>query len=200
MFSNTLFYGFALMAIIAAIRVISAKNPVHAVLSLVVTFFATAALWLLIEAEFLAVGLILIYVGAVLVLFLFIVMMLDVEIAAIKAKFIRYLPVGALVAAAFLTALVLMLRKNPVYLNAVIAPNATAATNNVKELGMLLYTKYLFAIEVAGVLLLAAMVAAISLTFRGARSRKAQVPEQQVLATKRERLKVIDMPSEGQVS
>lgn len=186
----TVFYPFAILATLAAVMVVFAKNSVRAVLWLVLCFFATAVLWLLLEAEFLAITLVLVYVGAVMVLFLFVVMMLDVERAAVQAKFITYLPVGLLVAGSVIAGLIWALSSKS-FSEYTIVPSMDMTVNNIKLLGELLYTKYLFEFEVAGILLLVAIVSAISLTFRGSQGSKKQQLSRQVSATKASRLKVL---------
>jgi NADH-quinone oxidoreductase subunit J len=188
------FYGFASILIAAALAVISFRNSVKAVLSLVLAFFAAAGLWMLVEAEFLAVSLVLVYVGAVLVLFLFVVMMLDVNYAAIKEGFTRYLPLGVLAALAFFAGLYHLFRNES--LAALTPARHGADYSNVRALGEVLYTQYFYAFEIAAVLLLVAIIAAISLTFRGTRNRKVQNVAEQVRVKKEDRLRIIKMAAE----
>ena len=182
------FYVFAALLLLSATLVITVRNPVRAVLSLVLTFFCAAVLWLLTTAEFLAIALVLVYVGAVMVLFLFVVMMLDVEFAAVKQGFIRYLPVG-LTAAAIVGVLIWRLVSEGAF-----APAGEAIASdksNIEVLGALLYTEYFYAFELAALVLLVALIAAVALTFRGTRMRKIQDVGRQVAVSKEERLRVV---------
>lgn len=166
-FEKFLFYCFAAVAVVSAGMVVSGRNPVHAVLWLVVTFVSTAALWLLLEAEFLGIVLVLVYVGAVMVLFLFVVMMLDIDIATLRAGFIRYLPLGVLVAIIMLGEMVLVLGPHHFGLTAFPAPPPVGPeVNNTHNLGIMLYTTNVYPVELASVILLVAIVAAIRLTLR----------------------------------
>ena len=197
MFVEYLFYFFSAITLLAATMVIVSKNPVSSVLYLVLTFVATAFLWMLIEAEFLAVALVLVYVGAVLVLFMFVVMMLDIEVAELRAKFIKYLPVGVCVSILLLIFLVFALGPTSELIQGKVIASQDIGYNNAEFLGEELFSKYLLEIEIAGIILLAAMVASISLTFRGKRVRKGQSVHEQVRVRKQDRLKIIDMPSEN---
>ncbi|MCW8856485.1 MAG: NADH-quinone oxidoreductase subunit J [Kangiella sp.] len=191
------FYLFATLAIASALGVVMVRNSVQAVLCLVLTFFSMAALWMLLEAEFLAIALVLVYVGAVMVLFLFVVMMLDVDFASLKQGFTRYVPLGVLVAAGLLIGLYWVLRGEVFGLEMMPEPNKHGAEHsNVEVLGKLLYTDYFYAFEVAGVILLVAIVAAISLTFRGRRERRGQSVPMQHRASKDERLHIVKMDAE----
>lgn len=191
------FYLFATIAIVSALGVVTVRNSVQAVLCLVLTFFSVAVLWMLLEAEFLAVVLVLVYVGAVMVLFLFVVMMLDVDFASLKQGFTRYLPFGILIALGLLGGLYWVLREEVFGLEAMPEPAKHGAEHsNVEALGKLLYTDYFYAFEIAGVILLVAIVAAISLTFRGRRERRGQSVPGQHRASKDERLHVIKMDAE----
>jgi len=183
-----LFYVFAVFLVTAAVGVITARNPVHCALFLVLAFFHSAVIWLLMEAEFLAIVLMLVYVGAVMVLFLFVVMMLDVNIAALREGFTRYAPLGILVAA-----LVKSLGGA--------SPEATVSVavegySNTRALGELLYTKYLYPFELAAVLLLVAIVAAIALTMRHRAGLKAQDIAGQVSVRAKDRVRIVKMPAE----
>ncbi|MHC9509512.1 NADH-quinone oxidoreductase subunit J [Kangiella sp. M94] len=191
------FYVFATLTIVSALGVVTVRNSVQAVLCLVLTFFSAAVLWMLLEAEFLAVVLVLVYVGAVMVLFLFVVMMLDVDFASLKQGFTRYLPFGVLVAAALLIGLYWVLRGEVFGLEAMPEPAKHGAEHsNVEVLGRLLYTDYFYAFEIAGVILLVAIIAAISLTFRGRRERRGQSVPTQHRASKDERLHIVKMDAE----
>ncbi len=192
------FYAFSLVAVLAAGMVISVRNPVYAVLFLVLTFFSAAAIWILLEAEFLAIVLVLVYVGAVMVLFLFVVMMLDVNIDPLKEGFIRYLPVALLVAATMATELLMViLSKGRFGADAfpVPAPHP-AGYSNTRALGELLYTNYLLPFEVAGVILLVAIIAAIALSLRHRPGVRKQDPAKQVRARRDESVRLVKMKSE----
>ncbi len=188
-----LFYFFASCALLAASFVVFTKNSVYAVLSLVLTFVMTAALWLMLEAEFLAITLVLVYVGAVMVLFLFVVMMLDIETTTLRAGFIRYWPFAILLLMSLGMFFAYAYSHKELFgaVN-VILPQHGAEYNNVKALGMELYTKYLFAFEIAGILLFVGIIAAISLTFRGRRNSRYQEPSQQVHVDPNDRVKLVD--------
>lgn len=180
-----LFDIFAGLALLAAGTVIFAKNPVRAVLSLILTFFATAVTWLLLGAEFLAIALVLVYVGAVMVLFLFVVMMLDINFAALRARFTKWLSIGLL-----LTAITVTLMLHLMQISSFMHPQNKIST--VAELGELIFTKYLLQFEIAGVVLLVAIIAAIGLIYRGPRDRKQQNISQQIQATPAQRLRLVD--------
>ncbi len=187
------FYLFALILIFAASRVITVKNPVHAALFLVLAFFSSAAIWLLLQAEFLAIVLILVYVGAVMVLFLFVVMMLDINLAPLREGFVRYMPVAVLVGAVILLEMILVVGvwHHP------LPPEAAMTTlPNTEALGQVLYTDYVYPFEIAAAILLVAMIAAIALTMRPHTRAKYQKPEQQVNVRREERVKLIKMPAE----
>jgi len=187
-----LFYVFSTVLVIAALGVISVKNSVHAALLLVLCFFTTSALWLLMQAEFLAIALVLVYVGAVMVLFLFVVMMLDVKTEPLREGFIRYLPVGVVVAAVMLVEmLALMGVKNL----AVVAPADPAGASNTAWLGTALFTKFLLPFEVAAVILTVAVIVAIMLTLRKREGTKYQSPSWQVSVQARDRVRIVKMPS-----
>jgi NADH-quinone oxidoreductase subunit J len=197
--TEILFYAFSGILIIAAVGVITARNPVHAALFLVFAFFNSAVLWLLMEAEFLAIVLVLVYVGAVMVLFLFVVMMLDVNVAQIRAGFTRYAPLGVLIAA-----LVIVEIGSVVWVKQIGgAPAANAAAtlvqeSNTRALGELLYTKYLYPFELAAVVLLLAIVAAIVLTMRQRVGAKQQDVAAQVAVRPRDRIRIVKMDAEKQ--
>lgn len=197
---QTVFYIFAALAIISALSVVVAKNSVRAVLFLVLSFVSMSFLWMLLEAEFLAITLVLVYVGAVMVLFLFVVMMLDVELASVKQTFVRHFPLAILVSGVFLLLLVMGLGKSTAgfdFIPELIKQNAQYS--NVKVLGVALYTDYLLPFIIAGVILLVAIIAAIALTFRGKQDSIAPNPSKQVQVSKRDRLKIIKMPSEAKL-
>lgn len=191
------FYFFGAVLVISASMVVTIRNPVFAALFLVLCFFSSAAIWLLMQAEFLAIALVLVYVGAVMVLFLFVVMMLDINIARLREGFVKFLPVGVIVALLMLVAMSLVIvsgyfnREEPV-----IQVSQVAGYSNTTQLGKALFTEYLYPFEVAGVILLVAIIAAISLTMRKPRSNKTQQPSLQVRASKQERLRIIKMKAE----
>jgi NADH-quinone oxidoreductase subunit J len=194
-----IFWCFATMLVFAASMVITVRNPVHAVLFLVVAFVASSGLWLLLEAEFLAIALVLVYVGAVMVLFLFVVMMLDINIAQLREGFIRYLPIGAAFAIATILAMGVVVGPAQFGLQRVPAPERHAADySNTTELGRVLYTQYLYPFEIAAVVLLVAIVAAIALTMRHTRQVKNPRPERQVQARRQDRVRLVKMASEKQ--
>ena len=192
-FPTAVFYLFAAILVFAALRVISARNPVHAALWLVLSFFTAAAIWLLLGAEFLAMALVLVYVGAVMVLFLFVIMMLDVNFDELRRHFRSYLPVGAAVGGLVLLEMVLVILAGA---KAAGTPAAAATGNNTKELGKLLYVDYVYPFELAAVLLLVAIVAAIALTHRKRRGAKVQDPGEQVKVRREDRVRLIEMPAE----
>ncbi len=195
-FHTITFYVFAAMLIFSALRVITAKNPVHAAMFLVLSFVTAAALWLLIYAEFLAITLVLVYVGAVMVLFLFVVMMLDINFDKLREGFWKHLPIAATVALLMAGQMALLLWGRALKLHNV-SPGAPAAgVSNTKELGRILYTDYLLPFELAAVVLLVAMIAAIALTFRGRKDVKSQDIAAQVRVKSTDRLKIIKMDAE----
>lgn len=198
LFEKGLFYFFALILIVAAARVITVRNPVHAALHLVLAFFASAALWMLLEAEFLSIILILVYVGAVMVLFLFVIMMLDINIAKIREGFVNYLPVGFMIGLVILLEIGMAVRPDFFGLEHYPAPmRQPASYSNTAELGNVLYTVYVYPFEIAAAILLVAIVAAISLTMRRRPEAKKQAPDKQVQVKAGERLKIIKMKAEA---
>ncbi len=189
-----LFYVFSAVMLIAAFRVITARNPVHAVLFLVLTFFQAAMVWMLLKAEFLSIVLVLVYVGAVMVLFLFVVMMMDINVESLRVGFWKHFPLAALVG------VVIALEMSAVLMGGfrlVDDPQATAGAlagvSNTKELGKLLYTQYLYPLEVAAAILLVAMIAAIALTLRARKDSKYVSPGEQVRVKARDRMVVMKM-------
>jgi len=194
-FSTAVFYVLAALAIFAALRVITARNPVHAVLFLVLAFISSAGIWLLLEAEFLAITLVLVYVGAVMVLFLFVVMMLDINLVKLREGFWRWLPFGAALAALMAFEMIWVLGSSETSAGKEAVKHA-ADYSNTKELGRLIYTDYVYPFEIAAVLLLVAMVAAIALTLRRRRDAKSQVISEQLAATKAGRLRIVPMKAE----
>jgi NADH-quinone oxidoreductase subunit J len=192
------FYLFSLVMLGAAIMVVTVRNPVYAALFLILTFFTAAAIWLLMEAEFLAIVLVVVYVGAVMVLFLFVVMMLDINLAPLQEGFIRYLPVGVLVALVMALELVTVLWGRGRFGQDMFpAPAASEpGFSNTEALGELLYTNYLLPFEIAGIILLVAIVAATALTLRKRPGIKTQDPSRQVQVRKSERVRLVRMPPE----
>jgi len=192
-----IFYACSVLLIASALMVISSKNSVRAVLFLILSFFYAACLWMLLEAEFLAILLILVYVGAVMVLFLFVVMMLDVDFAELKEGFTRYLPIGIVVSAILLYILTQVFGMDAFGPEAYPIPAPHDADySSVKELGMLLYTHYFYPFEIAALILMVAMIAAISLAFRGKRDgTKSQNIDHQVSVQKSDRLRIVKMKS-----
>jgi NADH-quinone oxidoreductase subunit J len=198
-FEQFLFYLFSAVTVVSAGMVVTRRNPVHAVLWLVLAFVSSAVLWMLLEAEFLAIALVLVYVGAVMVLFLFVVMMLDVDLATLRAQFIRYLPLG--LAVALVMAVEIFLVVGPAHFGLAEFPRPVAAAagySNTQALGLVLYTVYVYPFEIAAVILLVAIVAAIRLTLRHRPETKYQNPERQVRVTKGpDRIRIVQMPSEA---
>jgi NADH-quinone oxidoreductase subunit J len=193
MLETVVFYVFAAIMLVAALRVVTARNPVHAALFLVLAFFTASAIWLLLRAEFLALTLVLVYVGAVMVLFLFVVMMLDINLERLREGFWRNLPLGLVVGGVMVFEMIAVLA-NRVY--GVSPKSYPADYSNTRELGRLLYTDYVFAFEVAAVILLVAIVAAIALTLRRRKDTRAQDPSTQVKARPQDRVRLVSMPSE----
>ncbi|MEJ1404742.1 MAG: NADH-quinone oxidoreductase subunit J [Candidatus Sedimenticola sp. (ex Thyasira tokunagai)] len=196
-FQLFIFYTFSAILLYAATMVITRRNPVHSALFLVLAFASSAGIWMLAEAEFLAIVLVLVYVGAVMVLFLFVVMMLDVDTATLRAGFIKYLPVGALVAFTMAVEMFMVVGPGNFGLDKAPAPVPQPATyNNTEELGSVLYTAYMYPFEIAAVILLVAIIAAIGLTMRKRPETKSQDPALQVKVTSADRLRVVKMDSE----
>jgi len=196
-FETVLFYLFSAVVVFAALRVITARNPLHAVLFLVLAFVSSAGIWLLLEAEFLAITLVLVYVGAVMVLFLFVVMMLDINLEQLRKGFWQWLPAGALLAALIVVQMVWVLGDKASSAGMTAVKHA-ADYSNTKELGRLIYTDYVYPFELAAVLLLVAMVAAIALTFRRRRDSKSQNISQQVNVKRADRVRLVSIPSAKQ--
>jgi NADH-quinone oxidoreductase subunit J len=192
-----IFYVFAAVLLVAATVVIISRNPVYSALFLVLCFFTSSALWLLAEAEFLGIALVLVYVGAVMVLFLFVVMMLDINLSPMREGFARYLPVGIAVGAIMVAEMALVVGSG----SAEFAEGSIASTvveggesNNVRLLGNVIYTKYVFPFEVAAVVLLVAIIAAIMLTLRRREGTKHQAIAEQVAVRKSDRLRLVRDP------
>ena len=198
-FETIMFYVFAALTIFAALRVITAHNPVHAVLFLVLAFISSAGIWILLEAEFLAITLVLVYVGAVMVLFLFVVMMLDINLVRLREGIWRWLPFGAALAGLMAFEMIWVLGSSGTSGGKVAIKHA-ADYSNTKELGRLIYTEYVYPFEIAAVLLLVAMVAAIALTLRRRKDAKSQVVAEQVAVKKADRLRIVKMQGESKES
>ncbi|MFC5462100.1 NADH-quinone oxidoreductase subunit J [Massilia niabensis] len=193
-FTTVLFYVFAAVMVLSALRVITAKNPVHAALFLVLAFFNAAGIWLLLKAEFLAIVLVLVYVGAVMVLFLFVVMMLDINVDRMREGFWGYLPMALLIGAVIVIEMALVLYNS----YGGFAQTAEAAALNIggtKELGLLIYTKYIYGFEIAAVILLVAIIAAVALTLRRRSDSKAIDPAAAVRVKRNDRLRIVKMQS-----
>ena len=195
-FSTLIFYFFASVLVVSGLCVITMRNAVYAALFLILAFFTAAALWLLLFAEFLAITLVLVYVGAVMVLFLFVIMMLDINFAKLREGFWRYLPLAAVVALVMAAEMVTLLISKSFGLAVVARAAPAPGVSNVKELGRVLYTDYVLPFELAAVILLIAIVAAIALTLRSRKESKYQNVSEQVRVKSTDRLKIIKMPSE----
>jgi NADH-quinone oxidoreductase subunit J len=192
MIVQAVFWFFGILLIGAAVMVVTVRNPVHAALFLVLAFFSSAAIWLLLHAEFLAIALVLVYVGAVMVLFLFVVMMLDINLAPLREGFARYLPVGIVVAIAMAVAMGAVIWSG----HFDVAPAEAAGQpgdNNTLALGRLLYTEFLYPFEIAGALLLVAIIAAIALALRPPRGVKTPVVSKQVQVKREGRIRLVDL-------
>ena len=193
-YTTAIFYFFAAILVFAGLRVITARNPVHAALFLVLAFFTAAGLWMLLEAEFLAITLVLVYVGAVLVWFLFVVMMLDINLDKLREGFWDYLPLAGFVSVLLMVEMALILGSRHFGLEVMGTPVPHPADySNTKELGRLLYTDYVYAFELAAVILLVAIVAAIALTLRRRKDSKYIDPAVQVSVKRNDRLRIIKM-------
>jgi NADH-quinone oxidoreductase subunit J len=200
-FYQLTFYFFASVVVLGATAVVTVKNPVKAALFLVLTFVGASGVWLTLQAEFLAIVLVLVYVGAVMVLFLFVVMMLDIDIAAMRAGFTRYLPLGLAIGALLVVELVFVIKGTFSGEEFSGLQMLGADYSNTKALGAVLYTDYVLVFELAALVLLVAMIAAISLTHRKRSAKnKAVDPAIQVVVRKEDRLKIVDLKSEKRVS
>ena len=193
-FTDIVFYTFAAILLFAAIRVITTRNPVVAALHLVLAFFTAAGIWLLLEAEFLAITLVLVYVGAVMVLFLFVVMMLDINLDKLREGFWDYLPMAGIIGLLMAVEMVMVLG-GKFYIQAKVA-SKPADYSNTAELGRVLYSDYLLPFELASVVLLVAIIAAIVLTLRDRKESKSMNAADQVLVKKADRLRIIKMAAE----
>jgi NADH-quinone oxidoreductase subunit J len=193
MFESIIFYAFGAVLLLSGIRVITARNPVHGALFLVLAFFSAAGLWLLLRAEFLAIALVVVYVGAVMVLFLFVVMMLDINLERVREGFWRNLPLALVVGVVMVWEMVTVVA----YRYWGTTPPAVADRySNTKALGLILYTDYAYAFEIAAVILLVAIIAAIALTLRRRKDTRAQRPAEQIRVRREERVRLVAMPVE----
>jgi NADH-quinone oxidoreductase subunit J len=195
MYEAAVFYVFGAVLVFSGLAVITARNPVHGVLFLVLAFFTAAAIWLLLRAEFLAIALVVVYVGAVMVLFLFVVMMLDVNLERVREGFWRNLPLALVVGGIMVFEMVVILAGK--YFGFTSQPRVLPPNySNTKELGRVLYTDYAYAFEIAAVILLVAIIAAIALTLRRRKDSRHQDPAAQVRARREERVTLVSMPAE----
>jgi len=196
-FQSIVFYFFSTVLVLASLCVITARNPVHAALFLVLAFFTAGGIWMLLHAEFLAIALVMVYVGAVMVLFLFVVMMLDINLERIRQGFWSYLPVGALIGILMVVEMVMVLGGRYFGADAMPAPTAfPGGYSNTKELGRLLYTDYVYPFELASIVLLVAMVAAVALTLRKRKNVKVIDPALQVAVKREDRVRIVSMRTE----
>ncbi|GKS69705.1 NADH dehydrogenase subunit J [Nitrosomonas sp. PY1] len=196
-FQDIIFYIFSTILIASALGVVTFRNPVYSALLLVLSFVTCAGLWLLLEAEFLAIALVLVYVGAVMVLFLFVVMMLDINLDRLREGFWKWFPFGGLIALVMVGEISIVLMGKYFGLDKMPVPAPHAADySNTKELGRLIYTEYVYAFELAAVLLLIAMIAAIALTLRHREDKKIVDPAKQINVQKKDRLRIVSMPAE----
>ena len=196
-FQDYVFYFLAAILLLAGLRVITARNPVHAALFLVLAFFTAAGIWLLLEAEFLAIALVLVYVGAVMVLFLFVVMMLDINLDKLREGFWDYLPMAGFIGVLLAIEMVLVLGNKHFGVDRIVAPAPhPAGYSNTAELGRVLYTDYLLPFELASVVLLVAIIAAIALTLRDRKDSKSMNPADQVKVKRADRIRIVSMASE----
>jgi NADH-quinone oxidoreductase subunit J len=193
MFETAVFWSFSAILVFAALCVITTRNPVHAAMWLVLSFFTAAAIWLLLRAEFLAIVLVLVYVGAVMVLFLFVVMMLDVNFENLRAQFVNYVPLGAAVGILVLLEMAVVLIGGKVGQQPAVAMEQAS---NTKALGAILYTDYVYPFELAAVILLVAIIAAIALTYRKRKETRYQDPGEQVKTRRADRVRLVKMGSD----
>jgi NADH-quinone oxidoreductase subunit J len=191
------FYAFAGLLVISAFRVVTARNPVHSALFLVLAFFCASGLWMLLQAEFLSLALILVYVGAVMVLFLFVVMMLDLDIEDLRRDYKKFLPVAFLMGAVIVLELSIIIIRSFIGTTAPVQPMLEElSSNNTHALGMLIFVDYVFAFEIAGVILLVAIIAAVALTLRNRKDTKTQNIAEQVNVNAADRMRIVKMGSD----
>lgn len=193
-FELFIFYLFSAVTLLSAVAVVTVRNPIYSALFLILAFFSSAAIWILLEAEFLGVVLVLVYVGAVMVLFLFVIMMLDIKIDTLKEGFIRYLPVGLLVAIAVAVEMILVMKSDVFKVD--IPDAAPLSVNNTEALGEVLYTEYVLPFEIASVILVVAIIAAIVLTLRRRTGVKKQDPSKQVRTRSEDRIRIVKIKAE----
>lgn len=195
---SILFFAFATILVLAALRVVTSRNPVHGALFLVLSFFTASALWMLLQAEFLSIVLVLVYVGAVMVLFLFVVMMLDLDLDHLRKGFKQFMPIASLVGALIVAEMAIVLVRGFIGTTAPVqALSPELAANNTKALGTLLYTTYLFSFEVAGIVLLVAIIAAVALTLRRRKDTKTQNIAEQIRTRSEDRVRMVTDMSTG---
>jgi NADH-quinone oxidoreductase subunit J len=195
-FKTFVFYFLSAILVFASLRVVTARNPVHAALFLVLAFFTASGVWMLLQAEFLAIALVLVYVGAVMVLFLFVVMMLDINIDRMREGFWSYLPLGSIVALLMVLEMGVVLGGSYFDLFETNVRQTSAGESNVQAVGRLIFTDYVYPFELASVILLVGIVAAVALTLRGKRKTKSVSPSTQVFVKARDRVRVLQMPAE----
>ena len=195
-FKTFVFYFLSAVLVYASLRVVTLRNPVHAALHLVLAFFSASGVWILLQAEFLAIALVLVYVGAVMVLFLFVVMMLDINIDRLREGFWSYLPMGSIVALLMVAEMSLVLGGTFFGLLEKNVPQSDAAYSNVQAVGRLLFTEYVYPFELASIILLVGIVAATALTLRGKRKSKSVSPAEQVFVKAKDRVRVLKMTAE----
>jgi len=195
-FKTFVFYFLSAILVFAGLRVITARNPVHAALYLVLAFFTASGVWMLLQAEFLAIALVLVYVGAVMVLFLFVVMMLDINLDRLREGFWSYLPLGAIIGLLMVAEMGLVLGGNYLGLLESSVRQATSEDSNVQAIGRLMFTEYVYPFELASVILLVGIIAAVALTQRAKRTNKSVSPSQQVFVKARDRVRVLQIPAE----
>ena len=192
-FSTVFFWMFSVVLLFSAFRVVTARNPVHAVLFLMLAFSQASGIWLLLRAEFLAITLVLVYLGAVMVLFLFVVMMLDIRIDGVRQGFWRQVPIAIVIGVVVVMQLTTVLMGGFGSFDAPLAPMGDETIGNTKALGILLYTKYLYPVQIAAAILLVAMLAAIALTLRQRKDSRKMDPSQQVRVHAKDRLEMVKM-------
>jgi NADH-quinone oxidoreductase subunit J len=195
-FKTFIFYVFAAIMLFASLRVITAKNPVHAALFLVLAFFTAAGIWILLQAEFLAIMLVMVYVGAVMVLFLFVVMMLDIDVERLRHRFWSYLPLGAMIGVLMVVEMALVLGGKYFGVEALPGQDLPVGHSNTKELGRLLFTEYVYPFELASVILLVGIIAAVMLTLRQRKDTKFQKASRQIAVKREESVRLVSMPAE----
>jgi NADH-quinone oxidoreductase subunit J len=195
-FKTFMFYMFAAIMLFASLRVITARNPVHAALYLVLAFFNAAGIWMLLQAEFLAILLVMVYVGAVMVLFLFVVMMLDIDLVRLRSGFWGYLPLGGMIGLLMVAEMALVLGGSYYGADALPGQSMPEGYSNTKELGRLLYTDYVYPFELASVVLLVGIIAAVMLTLRQRKDTKYQKPSKQIAVRREDSVRMVSMPAE----